>query len=59
MKFSWKLINIFINLQNISLEKFEEKLTLSGIEIEKINYINDIKDNIFDLSLTRWIKNLS
>ena len=52
MKFSWKLINIFINLESIQLHKFEEQLTLSGIEIEKINYIEDIKDNIFDLSIT-------
>lgn len=52
MKFSWKLINIFINLESIQLQKFEEQLTLSGIEIEKINYIEDIKDHIFDLSIT-------
>nr|YP_010952063.1 Phenylalanine--tRNA ligase [Laurencia obtusa]WMP13002.1 Phenylalanine--tRNA ligase [Laurencia obtusa] len=52
MKFSWKLINIFINLQSIQLHQFEEQLTLSGIEIEKIHYIEDIKDNIFDLSIT-------
>nr|WMP11930.1 Phenylalanine--tRNA ligase [Laurencia australis]WMP12142.1 Phenylalanine--tRNA ligase [Laurencia australis] len=52
MKFSWKLINIFINLESIQLNKFEEELTLSGIEIEKISYIEEIKDNIFDLSIT-------
>nr|YP_010951629.1 Phenylalanine--tRNA ligase [Laurencia catarinensis]WMP12568.1 Phenylalanine--tRNA ligase [Laurencia catarinensis] len=52
MKFSWKLINIFINLKSIQINKFEEQLTLSGIEIEKINYIESIKDNIFDLSIT-------
>lgn len=52
MKFSWKLINIFINLKSIQLHKFEEQLIISGIEIEKINYIEDIKDHIFDLSLT-------
>nr|CRF40210.1 Phenylalanine-tRNA ligase beta subunit [Laurencia snackeyi] len=52
MKFSWKLINIFINLESIQLNNFEEKLTLSGIEIEEINYIDNIKDNIFDLSVT-------
>nr|ARW68804.1 Phenylalanine-tRNA ligase beta subunit [Palisada sp.] len=52
MKFSWKLINIFINLQDIQLDKFEEQLTLSGIEIEDINHVEDIKDNVFQLSLT-------
>nr|YP_010951843.1 Phenylalanine--tRNA ligase [Laurencia elata]WMP12782.1 Phenylalanine--tRNA ligase [Laurencia elata] len=52
MKFSWKLINIFINLESIQLHKFEEQLTLSGIEIEKINYIEEIKENIFDLNIT-------
>nr|YP_010937760.1 phenylalanine-tRNA ligase beta subunit [Palisada intermedia]WKW95621.1 phenylalanine-tRNA ligase beta subunit [Palisada intermedia] len=52
MKFSWKLINIFINLESIQLHKFKEQLTLSGIEIEKIHYIEEIKDNILDLSIT-------
>nr|YP_009391740.1 Phenylalanine-tRNA ligase beta subunit [Laurenciella marilzae]ARW59884.1 Phenylalanine-tRNA ligase beta subunit [Laurenciella marilzae] len=52
MKFSWKLINTFINLNNIQLKKFEELLTLSGIEIEDIQYTKDRKDNIFNVSLT-------
>lgn len=52
MKFSWKLINHFIDMQNISLDKLTERLTLSGIEIEEIKYIKEIKDNILDLSLT-------
>lgn len=52
MKFSWKLINNFINLTNISIDKLTEYLTLSGIETEEVKYVKTIKDNILDLSLT-------
>nr|ARW68391.1 Phenylalanine-tRNA ligase beta subunit [Chondria sp. (in: red algae)] len=52
MKFSWKLINYFIDIEHIKPEVLEEKLALSGIEVERIKKIKDIKDFILDVSLT-------
>nr|ARW60293.1 Phenylalanine-tRNA ligase beta subunit [Laurencieae sp.] len=52
MKFSWKSVNTFIDIQNVQLDKLEEQLTLSGIEIEDVEYVNEIQDKIFDLSIT-------
>nr|YP_009398345.1 Phenylalanine-tRNA ligase beta subunit [Thaumatella adunca]ARW67531.1 Phenylalanine-tRNA ligase beta subunit [Thaumatella adunca] len=52
MKFSWKLINSFINLKDINFNEFQEKLTLAGIEIESIENKEEIEDQIIDLSIT-------
>nr|YP_009398566.1 Phenylalanine-tRNA ligase beta subunit [Lophocladia kuetzingii]ARW67752.1 Phenylalanine-tRNA ligase beta subunit [Lophocladia kuetzingii] len=51
MKFSWKLLNNFIELENIEQNFFTEQLTLAGIEIENIEK-NHHNDNIIDLSIT-------
>nr|YP_009392369.1 Phenylalanine-tRNA ligase beta subunit [Osmundaria fimbriata]ARW60931.1 Phenylalanine-tRNA ligase beta subunit [Osmundaria fimbriata] len=52
MKFSWTLLNNLINLQNIKFEHFQEKLILSGIEINEIKYNDKDCDKIIDLSIT-------
>lgn len=52
MKFSWKLINIFIDIENESTKEFEKQLVLSGIEVESIQNINDVRDSVIDISLT-------
>ena len=52
MKFSWKLINNFVNISHIPLKKFTNKLTLSGIEVEEITAIDFMQDTIFDVSIT-------
>ncbi len=53
MKFSWKLLNTFINIDNIELEKFKNILTLSGLEIESVD------NDIIDLSITANRKEIS
>ena len=58
MKFSWKLINTFINLQKIQINKVEEQVTLSGIEVEEIEHLKKIQDNILNVSLTTNRKEL-
>nr|ARW64248.1 Phenylalanine-tRNA ligase beta subunit [Chondria sp. (in: red algae)] len=52
MKFSWKLVSNFINTEHIQINELEEKLALSGIEIENVEYICNIKDIIFHTSIT-------
>nr|YP_009398783.1 Phenylalanine-tRNA ligase beta subunit [Kuetzingia canaliculata]ARW67969.1 Phenylalanine-tRNA ligase beta subunit [Kuetzingia canaliculata] len=52
MQFSWKLLNIFINLKTINFKTFQEKLILSGIEINKVEYNNEHNDKIIDISIT-------
>nr|YP_009399601.1 Phenylalanine-tRNA ligase beta subunit [Dictyomenia sonderi]ARW69207.1 Phenylalanine-tRNA ligase beta subunit [Dictyomenia sonderi] len=52
MKFSLQLINNFINLDQIQFNKFEENLTLSGLEIDNIEKINKYKDKIIDINIT-------
>ena len=52
MKFSWKLINIFVDITNKSNKEFKEQLVLSGIEVESIQNTNDTQDRIIDISLT-------
>nr|ARW63820.1 Phenylalanine-tRNA ligase beta subunit [Chondria sp. (in: red algae)] len=52
MKFSWKLINCFIDIEHIEPKTLEEKLALSGIEVEEIKEIVEIEDKIIDASVT-------
>nr|YP_010171054.1 phenylalanine-tRNA ligase beta subunit [Chondria tumulosa]QSD57195.1 phenylalanine-tRNA ligase beta subunit [Chondria tumulosa] len=52
MKFSWKLINNFIKLQDIDLSRLEKQLILSGIEIENIENRTKVEEIIFDISIT-------
>nr|YP_010850521.1 Phenylalanine-tRNA ligase beta subunit [Lophurella caespitosa]WGH13106.1 Phenylalanine-tRNA ligase beta subunit [Lophurella caespitosa] len=52
MKFSWQLINNFTDLDRIDFNQFKENLTLSGLEIEKVESIEKYKDKIIDLSIT-------
>nr|YP_010851709.1 Phenylalanine-tRNA ligase beta subunit [Echinothamnion hystrix]WGH14491.1 Phenylalanine-tRNA ligase beta subunit [Echinothamnion hystrix] len=52
MKFSWQLINNFIDLDNIDFNQFKESLTLSGLEIDNVKDIEKNKDKIIDLSIT-------
>ncbi len=53
MKFSWKLINSFIDLKHIELNEFKNSLTLSGLEIEHLD------NNTIDLSITANRKEIS
>lgn len=59
MKFSWKLINYFIELNENNLINLEKKLTLSGIEIEHIENFSDDNDKIIELSITSNRKDIS
>nr|YP_009326621.1 phenylalanyl-tRNA synthetase beta chain [Membranoptera platyphylla]AMJ16878.1 phenylalanyl-tRNA synthetase beta chain [Membranoptera platyphylla] len=52
MKFSWTMLNYFINLESITFEKFIDKLTLAGFEVEKIEENTKIADKIIHLSIT-------
>nr|QCI06072.1 Phenylalanine-tRNA ligase beta subunit [Delesseria sanguinea] len=52
MKFSWTILNYFINLESITFEKFIETLTLAGFEVEEIEENNKIADKIIHLSIT-------
>lgn len=52
MKFSWQILNYLINLKKISFDTFEEKLTLAGLEIEKIEHKDKILDKIINLNIT-------
>nr|YP_009396899.1 Phenylalanine-tRNA ligase beta subunit [Ophidocladus simpliciusculus]ARW66085.1 Phenylalanine-tRNA ligase beta subunit [Ophidocladus simpliciusculus] len=59
MKFSWKLINYFINLEQIEFNKFKEKVTISGIEIEKLKSNKKNEDIVLDLNITTNRKEIS
>nr|YP_010618978.1 Phenylalanine-tRNA ligase beta subunit [Deltalsia parasitica]WAX02991.1 Phenylalanine-tRNA ligase beta subunit [Deltalsia parasitica] len=52
MKFSLKLINNFINLNQIQFNEFEKNLTLSGLEIDNVEKIKIDQDTIIDLNIT-------
>nr|YP_009654461.1 Phenylalanine-tRNA ligase beta subunit [Pleurostichidium falkenbergii]QCH39748.1 Phenylalanine-tRNA ligase beta subunit [Pleurostichidium falkenbergii] len=52
MKFSWKLINQFIDLNEMTLDHFKNHLTLSGLEVDNIDNIENDKDKVIDLSIT-------
>lgn len=59
MKFSWKLINYFIELNEKNLIDLEKKLTLSGIEIEHIEHFKDDNDKVIELSITSNRRDIS
>nr|YP_009122310.1 phenylalanine--tRNA ligase beta subunit [Vertebrata lanosa]AJH66068.1 phenylalanine--tRNA ligase beta subunit [Vertebrata lanosa] len=50
MKFSWQLINSFIKIEENKFKEIENKLVLSGIEIDNTKKSNH--DKILDLSIT-------
>nr|QCI07568.1 Phenylalanine-tRNA ligase beta subunit [Nitophyllum punctatum] len=52
MKFSWKILNQFINLKEIEFNKFVDILTLSGFEVEQIKKEKEIKEIFIQLSIT-------
>nr|YP_009396085.1 Phenylalanine-tRNA ligase beta subunit [Dasya naccarioides]ARW65271.1 Phenylalanine-tRNA ligase beta subunit [Dasya naccarioides] len=52
MKFSWNILNNFINLELINFQKFIEQITLAGFEIETIEENKKINDKIINLSIT-------
>lgn len=59
MKFSWTILNKFINLKLINFQIFINQITLAGFEIEKIEEKNYIDDKIIDLSITANRKEIS
>nr|YP_009396498.1 Phenylalanine-tRNA ligase beta subunit [Polysiphonia scopulorum]ARW65684.1 Phenylalanine-tRNA ligase beta subunit [Polysiphonia scopulorum] len=59
MKFSWKLINYFIKLNENGLINLEKQLTLSGIETESIENFQEDNDKVIDLSITSNRKDIS
>ena len=52
MKVSWKLLNQIVDLNNITLTEFTNKLTLAGFEVESINHKKNPTDIIIDLNIT-------
>ena len=52
MKVSWNCLKNIINNIKISPTQLAEKLTLAGIETEKIQYNKNIHDIIFEFNLT-------
>nr|YP_009397329.1 Phenylalanine-tRNA ligase beta subunit [Thuretia quercifolia]ARW66515.1 Phenylalanine-tRNA ligase beta subunit [Thuretia quercifolia] len=52
MKFSWNILNYFINLNSINFKDFTNKLILSGFEIEEIENQLTTKDKIINLDIT-------
>lgn len=58
MKFSWNLLNEFIDLKNIKFNSFQERLTLCGIEINEIKEDNEVQDKLIDLNFTANRKEL-
>lgn len=52
MKFSWISLNYFINLNNITINKLTELLTIKGFEIDQIYYDTTFKDYILDIGIT-------
>nr|YP_009397534.1 Phenylalanine-tRNA ligase beta subunit [Dasyclonium flaccidum]ARW66720.1 Phenylalanine-tRNA ligase beta subunit [Dasyclonium flaccidum] len=59
MKFSWKLLNNIINLNNITVNKIIDRLIVSGIEVENIEYNKNLQDKFIDLSITSNRKEIS
>jgi len=59
MKFSWKILNYFIDLEKITFEEFTTQLILSGFEIEKIDNQIEHQDQIIDLNITSNRKDIN
>nr|AOM64627.1 phenylalanyl-tRNA synthetase beta chain [Riquetophycus sp.] len=51
MKFSWKLLNEFVDLHQIPFKHIIEQLTLSGFEVEEIDDKPEIDDKIISISI--------
>nr|YP_009393812.1 Phenylalanine-tRNA ligase beta subunit [Caloglossa beccarii]ARW62374.1 Phenylalanine-tRNA ligase beta subunit [Caloglossa beccarii] len=58
MKFSWKVLNSFINLEKIPTEEFISKLNLSGLEVEEFKDQPIFTDKSIDLNITANRKEL-
>nr|YP_009399198.1 Phenylalanine-tRNA ligase beta subunit [Taenioma perpusillum]ARW68595.1 Phenylalanine-tRNA ligase beta subunit [Taenioma perpusillum] len=52
MRFSWNILNSFINLDAINLTDFIEQLNLAGLEVEKIEEKNNLLTKSIDLDIT-------
>lgn len=52
MKISWNHLSQLVELDNIKIEEAANKLTLAGLEVENLAYIDKIKDTILDASIT-------
>nr|YP_010204060.1 phenylalanyl-tRNA synthetase beta chain [Ahnfeltia fastigiata]UAT97526.1 phenylalanyl-tRNA synthetase beta chain [Ahnfeltia fastigiata] len=52
MKVSWNWLSQMVNLNNITCNELASKLTLAGFEVEDIQYNENIKDTMIDLSIT-------
>jgi len=52
MKVSWKWLHEIVDLQDITLTEFTNKLTLAGFEVEQIYNKEDIEDTIIDIDIT-------
>jgi len=52
MRFSWSILNSFINLDKINLTDFIEKLNLAGLEVEEIKKENDLLIKHINLNIT-------
>lgn len=59
MKFSWRILNYFIDLEKIKFEEFTKKLILSGFEIERIDEKTENKDTLIDLDITANRKDIN
>lgn len=52
MKISWKYLNQIIDLKNKNIRDVIARLTLAGLEVDKIIYKRILNDTIFEISLT-------
>ena len=52
MKFSWKILNFFIDLEKIPTQEFINKLNLSGLEIEELTDCITLSDKTVHLNIT-------
>lgn len=58
MKFSWKILNSFINLEKIPIEELVNKLNLSGLEVEELKDMPILLDKSIHLNITANRKEL-
>nr|YP_009297078.1 phenylalanyl-tRNA synthetase beta chain [Ceramium japonicum]AOM66421.1 phenylalanyl-tRNA synthetase beta chain [Ceramium japonicum] len=52
MKFSWRSLNYFLDLNDININQLTHILTIKGFEIDTIDYNKDLNDYILDITIT-------
>ena len=52
MKISWKHLSQLVDLRNISAKEVANNLTLAGLEVESLEYIDTIQDTILSIDIT-------